>query len=146
MSAVDLLPCPFCGERAHIVSERDINTDGRLYFVKCRKCRAKGPESYANETCPIFYEGVRATWNTRAPVSVGKVKALEWKRGVVDLAKPMPGMKYVACSTTPAGSWAFWLDEAPETRAVFPSEAEAKSAAQADYDARILAALEGDGA
>ena len=70
------------------------------------------------------------------------VKKLEWTKGVVDIASPHPGMKYVACSTTPKGSWAFWLNDAPETRAVFTSEEAAKAAAQADYEARILSALE----
>ena len=70
-----------------------------------------------------------------------RIKALEWEKGVVDLAKPLSGMKYVACSTTPAGSWAFWLEDAPETRGVFLSETEAKAAAQADYERRILSAL-----
>ncbi|MFC3206823.1 hypothetical protein [Aquamicrobium soli] len=69
------------------------------------------------------------------------VKALEWEPGVVDWAKPLPGMKYVACSTTPAGAWAWWLDDAPETRAVFQSEVEAKAAAQADYERRILSQI-----
>jgi len=72
----------------------------------------------------------------------GAVKKLEWTKGVVNIAQPMPGMKYVACSTTPKGSWAWWLDNAPETSGVFTSEAAAKAAAQADYEARILSALE----
>ncbi|WP_374844223.1 hypothetical protein, partial [Brucella haematophila] len=70
------------------------------------------------------------------------VKKLEWTKGVVDIASPHPGMKYVACNTTPKGSWAWWLDHAPETRAVFTSEEAAKAAAQADFEARILSALE----
>lgn len=69
------------------------------------------------------------------------VKPLEWESGVVDWAKPLPGMKYVACSTTPKGAWAWWLDDAPGTRAVFASETEAKAAAQADYERRIRSAL-----
>lgn len=70
------------------------------------------------------------------------VKKLEWTKGVVDIASPLPGMKYVACSTTPKGSWAFWLDGAPESRAVLPSEAEAKSAAQADFHRRVSSMIE----
>ena len=70
------------------------------------------------------------------------VQPLVWSRGIVDYAKPMPGVKYVACSTTPAGSWAWWLDCAENTREVYKSEEEAKAAAQADYDARVLSALD----
>ena len=71
------------------------------------------------------------------------VKPLVWERGIVDYAKPMPGMKYVACSTKPHGCWAWWLDDAPSsTRTVERDEAHAKAAAQADYTARIFAALD----
>lgn len=78
----------------------------------------------------------------RPAVQPGVVKALEWERGVVDWARPLPGMKYVACSTTPQGSWGWWLEGAPETRSVHPSEAEAKAAAQADFDRRILSQID----
>ena len=70
------------------------------------------------------------------------VKKLEWTKGVVDIASPHPGMKYVACNTTPKGSWAWWLDHAPETRAVFTSEEAAKAAAQADFEARVMSTIE----
>ncbi len=76
------------------------------------------------------------------PAVQPRVKPLEWERGIVDWAKPLPGMKYVACSTIPAGSWAWWLDGAEETRSVEPDEESAKAAAQADYEARILSALD----
>jgi hypothetical protein len=65
------------------------------------------------------------------------VKPLKWDKGVVDWARPLPGMKYVACSTTPAGSWAWWLEGADD-RGVEVSEDAAKAAAQADYERRIL--------
>jgi hypothetical protein len=71
------------------------------------------------------------------------VKPLVWARGIVDYAKPMPGMKYVACSTTPHGCWSWWLDDAhSSTRTDERDEAHAKAAAQADYTARIIAALD----
>lgn len=71
----ELLPCPFCGSHAHIASETDID-GGRFYFVKCVKCRSKGAEFYAHETCPIFYEGVRDAWNTRSDLCAsGQVRA-----------------------------------------------------------------------
>ena len=86
---------------------------------------------------------MRAALTAAAPhLAAVRVTKLDWTKGVVDIAQPHPGMKYVACSTTPKGSWAWWLDNAPETRGVFTSEASAKAAAQADYEARILSALE----
>lgn len=71
-----------------------------------------------------------------------KVRDLEWEAGIVDCATPFPGMKYVACSTSPPGSWSMWIDGVKFSHAVFISEAAAKAAAQADYTARILAALD----
>lgn len=71
-----------------------------------------------------------------------KVRDLEWEAGIVDCATPFPGMKYVACSTSPPGSWSMWIDGVKFSHAVFTSEAAAKAAAQADYTARILAALD----
>lgn len=70
-----------------------------------------------------------------------KVKPLVWEDGVVDWAKPMPGMKYVACSTTPKGSWAWWLD-GTDKRGVEPSEELAKAAAQADWESRARSNIE----
>ena len=70
-----------------------------------------------------------------------RVKPLVWQPGIVDWAKPLPGMKYVACSTTPEGYWAWWLD-GTDVRSVEPDEEAAKAAAQADYEARILSALD----
>lgn len=63
---IDLLPCPFCGGKAHMASEHDADTGGKFYFIKCASCRAKGQESYARETCPIFFGQVRDAWNRRA--------------------------------------------------------------------------------
>ena len=71
------------------------------------------------------------------------VKPLVWGKGIVDYAKPFPGVKYVSCSTTPKGSWAVWLEET-QWREVHPSEDAAKAAAQADYASRIAAALAPD--
>jgi hypothetical protein len=77
-------------------------------------------------------------------MSAPKVKPLVWVHGIVDLSKPQPGMRYVACSTSPSPAWTWWLEGEEHTRAVFLSEAECKAAAQADYERRILDALEPD--
>jgi hypothetical protein len=101
-------------------------------------------KSWVDEKWPRFKEEATRALTAALPFLPvqGAVKKLAWTKGVVDIAQPMPGMKYVACNTTPKGSWAWWLDNAPETRGVFTSEEAAKAAAQADYEARILSAIE----
>jgi len=86
----------------------------------------------------LHAKSILDAWNDRTPT---QVKPLVWERGMVDWCRPMPGMKYVACSTSPNPSWAWWLDGNDKSREVYGSEIEAKAAAQADYTRRILEAL-----
>jgi len=69
------------------------------------------------------------------------IEPLVWERGVVDWACLKQGGKYVACSTSPYGSWAWWLDGDDETREVHPSEEAAKAAANTHHRAAIMAAF-----
>jgi len=71
------------------------------------------------------------------------VAPLVWDRGVVDCARLAQGGKYVACSTTPHGSWAWWLDGDSESREVHNSEESAKAAANAHNAAAVVAAITG---
>jgi len=71
------------------------------------------------------------------------VKPLVWDRGIVDCARLAQGGKYVACSTTPHGSWAWWLDGDSESREVHNSEEAAKAAANAHNAAAVVAAITG---
>lgn len=136
----DLLPCPFCGgEAARVDIEDGENAGGSC--VCCKKCNASGNLEFE------FKENFITAWNTRTPTpapnaAAVKVKPLEWVRGIVDYAKPLPGIKYISCSTTPHGCWAWWLDGDNSTRTVERDKKHAKAAAQADYAARILAAIE----
>ena len=52
--AVELLPCPFCGGEARIVSERLWD------YVICAVCSAQGAKHSVNPTAVVF-------WNTRTP-------------------------------------------------------------------------------
>ncbi|MDC0657090.1 hypothetical protein N6L27_03675 [Leisingera sp. SS27] len=70
------------------------------------------------------------------------VKPLQWEPGIVDWARPLPGMKYVACSSE-GGKWSWWLEGEDRTHAVqrqvCENEAAAKAEAQKDFDQRIIA-------
>ena len=81
----------------------------------------------------------------RADLSEPTVKPLKWETGIVHWAQPLPGIKYVACSSE-GSTWVWWLEGVWRTRmvpsSVHESESAAKADAQADYEQRILSALE----
>lgn len=60
-----LKPCPFCGGKADIKRELDVDLGGTFYSVQCRSCRASSGDKYASEDCPQLYEEVREKWDTR---------------------------------------------------------------------------------
>lgn len=71
------------------------------------------------------------------------VKPLVWESGMAHWARPLIGMKYVACPSE-GNSWSWWLDgDEKNTRRNMPSEAQAKAAAQAHHEALILSQLQG---
>jgi len=65
MTAPELKPCPFCGKMASMSKDSDTDGYGAFYLIRCNSCRAKSPEFYAIEACPIFFTQVRDAWNTR---------------------------------------------------------------------------------
>ena len=70
------------------------------------------------------------------------VKPLVWEKGVVDWARLKQGGRYVACSTTPHGSWSWWLDGDDESPEVCANEDAAKSRANDHHRAAIMAAFQ----
>ena len=78
MSAVDLLPCPFCGGEAKL-SSRAASDGGFIAFAVCY-CGAFSARAHhygMGETAELAEAAAMTAWNRRAPVSAGKVKALE---------------------------------------------------------------------
>jgi hypothetical protein len=71
----------------------------------------------------------------------GMIPELVWESGVVDCAKLSQGGKYVACSTSPPGSWAWWLDCDGQTREVHNSQKSAKAAANAHHRLSVRKAM-----
>lgn len=129
MSAVDLLPCPFCGDKMENRGYGAIHVDG------------KG--------CPIGDLGIDpAAWNRRAPVSAGKVRALVWDDYS---ASDAWGGWYITERYRDDDSLEFgWSHSSrgdfDQSDKFYPTIAAAKAAAQADFEARILSAFEpGDG-
>ena len=54
-----LLPCPFCGEKAHIDGTSWRSTDGKeVAWVTCKECGTYGPTRKVNASA--------AAWNARA--------------------------------------------------------------------------------
>lgn len=148
-----LKPCPFCGndgsgpieDALHVIhSEPDWeHGDNRhTWSVQCDKCTATMGYSDSED------EAIEA-WNRRAPQPAPQlaergwvaVKALEWTRYNADrtihIATALPG-EYWAWELAGFGYWSWGTLSGRE---VPGGLAEAKAAAQADYERRILAAL-----
>ena len=179
MSAVDLLPCPFCGgeaKRSTLPPDEFDNAGGDV--IECTGCGASSHVEFGRR------ENLVSTWNRRAPVSAdlsdpvavhanmlrgtiakptpeqikhlypdlfapvsaGKVKALVW--GKWGEAKG-GGAKYSVYEAGGRGLWncVCYPHEDQQFRLVEGvSQEAAKAAAQADYEDRILSALQpGDG-
>jgi Lar family restriction alleviation protein len=63
----ELLPCPFCGQKALMTAEHD--ADGiRWLYIKCKKCgaRTRGNWHSPGNDCPELRGEVRDEWNRRA--------------------------------------------------------------------------------
>ena len=132
--AYDLKPCPFCG--GDVVN---VTKDSFYHILQCDQC---GVEK-AHTRKHMLIKG----WNRRADLARPKVKPLEWD----DWSEPH---EYWYCSETSFGRYiirqAFFSESC--FIAVTPTELrisentleDAKAAAQADYERRIIAALEGE--
>jgi hypothetical protein len=125
-------------DKTDALPEPDTNT---LLFIiaDIRIKSGVGDQPMLTDLADVIADKIKATGTVKP-----RVKPLKWERGAVDYARPIPGMKYVACSQSIGGKWAWWLDGDETTRQVRGSELAAKAAAQADYEARILAVLEGE--
>lgn len=50
-----VLPCPYCGA----IEELEVTKNDRVYFVFCKHCGTRGPNSYVSADSAITY------WNRR---------------------------------------------------------------------------------
>lgn len=73
-SKSELLPCPFCGGEAEILTAESMH-GGYLSGIMCNDCRSRG-DVYDTEA-----EAIEA-WNTRAPMSDEDLKILLDELGV----------------------------------------------------------------
>jgi len=134
-----LKPCPFCGGEAMCA----LPTGG---WAECKECGGCGPVSGGKRRADAI-----AAWNTRAPV---KVKPLVWDvtgwsggdgiKGENDdeWTAHLHGHHYAAYYIAWFGGDVFRLADPDDKVSRHTSLDAAKAAAQADYEARILAALE----
>lgn len=146
VSAVDLLPCAHCGGEAWL-NDYEAKHGDMTPASRCPQCKSCG--------CNLGYLPTEAkaiaAWNRRAPVSAGKVKALMWvadpyNEGDYQFWRARAGdyLYEVGCNLT------YWWQEDGAANLCategFADADAAKAAAQADYEARILSALQpGDG-
>ena len=150
--APNLLPCPFCG--GDVIT--DVSETGGFFI--CSDGGGKGAGLWAGYLAGQYQTAV-AAWNTRAlpavqpapAVKVG-VKPLEWEVTDWSAGDGVKGENDCEWQTVATGlhyiiDWQgrgiFCVTKPDELRIYAGSLAAAKTAAQADYAARILAALEG---
>lgn len=120
----ELKPCPFCGG-----TEIDTHGDDKVVGYHCLTCEAVGPNHYITFPKP-------REWNTRA---APKVKPLAWYGRKSDDIM----FQYRIHIGYRLEDGNFVLTLSGSTIGEYKSECDAKDAAQADYERRILSALEG---
>ncbi len=135
----ELLPCPFCGGEADYLLDEENEFQ---FSAICKSCHA-GTDS--------FYETASAgrAWNRRAaltaaPASAGvEVKKLEWNGGRAETPFGYYNIDDQTDRTALElnGRLPFLLSGSRLVMSRHESLAEAKAAAQADYEQRILSAL-----
>lgn len=135
-NAPELKPCPFCGGDARIYQDTSHST---AWFCGCEDW-----DCFGNMMWDETKTGATDKWNRRADLSSplgAVVKPLVW----FEVEKSRHGGKYNADGYTIRYIEGLWLlDFAGNSKQAwrFPTIESAQAAAQADYTARILAALE----
>lgn len=140
MSNAELKPCPFCGG-----TDLSSGGDDKFAGYHCKTCGATGPNHFKSHE-----------WNTRSPQTTDgqvKVKPLEWAPSQQFTVgyDGVPEYDYSAKSVEGRYSVEFYPNhKRPQwvyarnnhDIANFDTKEDAKAAAQADYESRILSALE----
>lgn len=139
-----LKPCPHCGWKAEVAIDDFAGavTGENRHSVVCNNLRCR-----AGQTGFDTPENAIAAWNRRAPdprIALAKMKQLEWVEG---------GREYLDSRTVVSetivgryileqySNWCvYFSDQLQSTNHL--NEAAAKVAAQADYERRILSAVE----
>jgi len=132
-----LFPCPFCGG---VAAEKLADGGAAINWIECQDCGAKGPWA------KVGHDGRGSrNWNTRPAPKVKPLEFLPFDGSVTLLTSDRNS--YFASyqiwnmdGIHDGNNWVWGIDGngwMPERGTL----AEAKAAAQADYSARILAAL-----
>lgn len=131
VSTERLLPRPFCGSPADPEGWSSIDR--------------KGP-ACTNSECDGAADSVEA-WNRRSePSEPVAVKALEWGKTSYGTPEAITIAGVYRINESMAGGWAVVAGsrvlQSEDGRVNFPTQAEAKAAAQTDFDQRIRSALQ----
>ena len=143
--AYELKPCPFCGGDV-----LNVTKDSFYHILQCDQCGVEKAHTRKHK----LIKG----WNRRADLACPKVKPLEWVEGTYtttdDDNGPMEGRQIrlwawradiytIIRQRGPDGLYVL-RNKSDGIGAVVPTLEAAKAAAQADYERRIIAALEGE--
>jgi Lar family restriction alleviation protein len=150
----DLLACPFCGEPPYGAPQEGHPKPGGGYHVSiwCDKCGGSSREETSDELAI-------AAWNRRTEpgkpesgvlAEVVKVRPLEWDVYPADGTRTFEGQneqrQYLSRALPPIGPAIFIMikDDVysiEDREGIYGTENDAKLAAQADYEQRIMSAL-----
>lgn len=131
----ELLGCPFCGGEPELTEP-----DQRIYFwVECTQCHAKST-IYCGGHGATPDEAI-AAWNRRAPAGLEPaIRKLEWiDNGNGGRVETIVGLYRIRHDGDEPDEWSW--DRGGRLGGFYRSEDTARAAAQADFDARIRAAL-----
>lgn len=147
-----LLPCPFCPEGKTVSTYFDHEQGDKWGYASCDACGARGPEvrtNYDRDDNALWRAEAIAAWNRRValPVRGVGVKPLVWRQycsNAGNSSAPAFGGEYICERAGEYGHYGVWFPcdgPSAEPRSYHAELHAAKAAAQADYEARILAAL-----
>ncbi|WP_174804387.1 Lar family restriction alleviation protein [Martelella limonii] len=144
MSNTEIKPCPHCGSTRTTIHGTKFDANSRAIGAEaiCKDCRARGPNLTDDEKA---FDLARVAWNTRAPQSAEgqvKVKPLKWDGLETSSVVGAYSVQGLMSKWEPLHNGHYMLAKKYGHVDAFDTPDEAKDYIKADYERRLLSALE----